>query len=64
MNIDELKKMSTVERLQAMEALWDSMLYENKKIETPKWHEVCNKNTAYKTTPKKSNRLFCSRIDT
>jgi len=39
MNIDELKKMSTVERLQAMEALWDSMLYENKKIDTPKWHE-------------------------
>ena len=31
--------MSTVERLQAMEALWDSMLYENKKIDTPKWHE-------------------------
>ena len=31
--------MSTVERLQAMEALWDSMLYENEKIETPNWHE-------------------------
>jgi hypothetical protein len=39
MNIDELKKMSAVERLQAMEALWDSMLYENDKIDTPKWHE-------------------------
>jgi hypothetical protein len=39
MKIDELKKMSTVERLQAMEALWDSILYENKKIDTPKWHE-------------------------
>ena len=39
MNIDELKKMSTIERLQAMEALWDLMLYENKKIDTPKWHE-------------------------
>ncbi len=39
MNIDELKKMSTVERLQAMEALWDLMLYENEKIDTPKWHE-------------------------
>jgi hypothetical protein len=39
MNIDELKKMNTVERLQAMEALWDSMLYENTKIDTPKWHE-------------------------
>ena len=39
MNINELKKMSTVERLQAMEALWDSMLSESDKIETPKWHE-------------------------
>jgi len=39
MNIDEIKKMSTVERLQAMEALWDSMQYENDKIDTPKWHE-------------------------
>ena len=39
MNINELKKMSTVERLQAMEALWDSMLYESDKIDTPKWHK-------------------------
>lgn len=39
MNIDELKKMSKAERLQAMEALWDSMLYENGELDTPKWHE-------------------------
>ena len=39
MNIDEFKKMSTVERLQAMEALWDSMLYENQTIDVPEWHE-------------------------
>jgi len=39
MNIDELKKMSSVERLQAMEAIWDSMLYGNEEIDTPKWHE-------------------------
>ncbi len=39
MNIAELKKMSMVERLQAMEALWDSMLYDNREIDTPKWHE-------------------------
>lgn len=38
MNISELKKMSTSERLQAMEALWDSFLYENNEIETPDWH--------------------------
>ena len=39
MNIDELKKMKPAERLQAMEALWDSMLYESDEIDTPKWHE-------------------------
>jgi hypothetical protein len=31
--------MSKSERLQAMEALWDSLLYEDGKIDTPKWHE-------------------------
>ncbi len=30
--------MSKTERLQAMEALWDSLLYEDD-IETPEWHE-------------------------
>jgi putative addiction module component (TIGR02574 family) len=38
MNISELKKMSKVERIQAMEALWDSLLYEDE-IETPEWHK-------------------------
>ena len=39
MNISALKKMSKAERLQAMEALWDSLLYEDVELETPKWHE-------------------------
>ncbi len=39
MNLDEIKKMRTAERLQAMEALWDSMLYESDEIDTPKWHK-------------------------
>ncbi len=39
MKIAELKKMSTSERLQAMEALWDSLQYEGGEIETPAWHE-------------------------
>jgi len=39
MNITELKKMSTSERLQVMEALWDSLLYESDVVETPEWHE-------------------------
>jgi len=31
--------MNTSERLQTMEALWDSLLYENGEIESPEWHE-------------------------
>lgn len=31
--------MSTVERLKTMEALWDSLLYENEEMESPEWHE-------------------------
>ncbi len=38
MNIIDIKKMSTIERLQAMEALWDSLLYEDTEIESPEWH--------------------------
>ena len=38
MNITEIKKMSTSERLQVMEVLWDSFRYENDEIETPQWH--------------------------
>ncbi|WP_373498409.1 addiction module protein [Desulfococcus sp.] len=39
MNIDELKKLSKAERLQAMEALWNAMLHENGDMATPEWHE-------------------------
>ena len=38
MNTIDIKKMSTIERLQAMEALWDSLLYEDTEIESPEWH--------------------------
>ena len=38
MNRLEIKKMSTMERLQVMEALWDSFMEEESKIESPEWH--------------------------
>jgi len=38
MNTLDIKKMSTIERLQVMEALWDSLLYEDTEIESPEWH--------------------------
>ncbi len=39
MNIQEIKKMSRTERLQAMEALWDSLIDEESEIESPEWHQ-------------------------
>ncbi len=39
MTISEISKMSLQERLQAMEALWDSLTHESVEIPPPKWHE-------------------------
>ncbi len=38
MNILEIEKMNTVERLQTMEILWDALLHEKVEIESPGWH--------------------------
>ncbi len=35
----EIKKMSTIERLQMMEELWDVLCHEEQKIDSPVWHE-------------------------
>ena len=39
MNTSEIKRMSTIERLQTMEAIWDSLLYDEAEIESPEWHK-------------------------
>lgn len=38
MNIAEIKQMNTIERLKMMEAVWDSLLYDEAEIESPEWH--------------------------
>ncbi|KAF3982013.1 MAG: addiction module protein [Methylococcales symbiont of Hymedesmia sp. n. MRB-2018] len=35
----EISNMSVIERLQTMEALWDSLTREPTGIKSPKWHE-------------------------
>ena len=35
----EISKMSVLERLQTMEAIWDSLTRESAEIKPPKWHE-------------------------
>jgi hypothetical protein len=39
MSIAEVEKMSTIERIQAMEVLWDALSHEEHEIESPRWHE-------------------------
>ncbi len=39
MTIAEISKMSLQERLQTMEALWDSLIHESVEIKPPEWHE-------------------------
>ena len=39
MNTLEIKKMSIFDRLQVMEAVWDSFMEENIELDSPEWHE-------------------------
>jgi hypothetical protein len=38
MSIAEIRKMTTPERLMAMEALWDVLCHEESPPESPAWH--------------------------
>jgi putative addiction module component (TIGR02574 family) len=39
MNAIEITGMSKAEKLQTMEALWDSLIHEDSEIESPEWHQ-------------------------
>ncbi|WP_130538162.1 addiction module protein [Thiomicrorhabdus indica] len=39
MDIADISQMSISERLQIMEAVWDSLTHEKSDISPPKWHE-------------------------
>ena len=38
MTTADISKMSVIERLQTMEALWDSLTHESTEIKSPAWH--------------------------
>tara|TARA_R110000823_G_C15685685_1_gene474760 strand:+ start:121 stop:327 length:207 start_codon:yes stop_codon:yes gene_type:complete len=38
MKASEISNMSVAERLQTMEAIWDSLLHEDTEVESPDWH--------------------------
>jgi len=39
MSIAEIKQMSTIERIQTMELLWDALSHEDHEMDSPAWHE-------------------------
>ncbi len=39
MNTLDITKMSTIDRLQVMESIWESFLYDKTDIESPEWHK-------------------------
>ena len=39
MSITEIKNITTVERLEAMELLWDALCHEEEEVQSPAWHE-------------------------
>lgn len=38
MNLQEIRNMSRIERLRAVEALWDALVDEESEIGSPEWH--------------------------
>ena len=39
MKQSDIKQMSTSEKLQTMEFLWDTLRYDNVELSSPAWHE-------------------------
>lgn len=39
MNTAEIKSMSIIERIQTMEYIWDSLLYDEAVMDSPEWHQ-------------------------
>jgi putative addiction module component (TIGR02574 family) len=38
MNTIEITKMSLVEKLQTIDAIWDSLIHDNGDVKSPEWH--------------------------
>jgi len=62
MTIAEISKMSVLERLQTMEALWDSLTREPAKIKSPKWHEEILSDRKEKVETGKANFISLEEL--
>jgi len=62
MTIAEISKMSILERLQTMEALWDSLTHEPTGIKSPKWHEEILSNRKEKIESGNANFISLEEL--
>jgi len=62
MDITDIKKMTFIERLQAMELLWDSLLHEDHEIDSPDWHEEILHERKYKIRNGKSAAIPLDKV--
>jgi hypothetical protein len=61
MGISDIRKMTTKERLQAMELLWDALCHESTEVVSPSWHEgMLNER---KSLLESGNATFCTIDD-
>ncbi len=58
----EISKMSVLERLQAMEALWDSLTHEPAEIKSPAWHAEILSDRKQKIESGKANFLSLEEL--
>jgi putative addiction module component (TIGR02574 family) len=58
----EIKEMSPIERIQTMEMLWDSMVLDEKQIQSPAWHGDILKKRKQQMDSGKSKAVPLSRL--
>jgi len=62
MLIDEIKKMTTQQRIQIMEQIWDSLIEEDVTPESPQWHRDILENRRKKIESGEAKFLTISKL--
>ena len=61
MKTAEIQKMTTSERLEAMESLWDSLIHDNSDMKSPDWHSQVLKDRELKIKQGKSEFIVTGK---
>lgn len=62
MSAVDISEMSIIEKLQTMEALWDSLLEKEHEIESPEWHEAILKERMEKVESGKAKFISLDEL--